>query len=1112
MSLSWSRIELALSLLLVRRILALVLITNLLPLLRTSAQDRNIPPSKLSQRLVTRVGHSGWIEGMAFSRDGKLLASLGVDHKIIIWTTASGEAIQTIRVQQAFLFPAILRFSGDATRIFWADISGIRAQRLGQPNKIETIVNYGGVATFNVSRDGRWLSLGDVQGRVQISSLAKPQALRELSRMGAPVSSIAFDSKSTVLAIGDLDGNVTSYDLQREAKMLDHQKIGGFLSDLNFDSEGRLFAITNVARDDDRSHAPRPELVSFVPKVWDLSRGTQIGDFGDFKANRARITSDCRWVITSRAGDPTKPTELAVWHLFPFEKVPYETNSYYAMGAFAMSGDGALIASAFEGERIQVQERASGNKLPQNSGPIDEVLNLRFLGQSPVLATSGHFETAYWDFVRGEAFHFSKDTIFGSNIDGNLFVYFEPATNNTDPRLRIVARLDNRQVNELNLKGVSGVSRIVVSPTGQKVVWVQDANSQTSIDYWDCPTGRRGRLCYTDSRHSDLQLSWSGSIVVTGCSAVNREDAGLSVWESDHFSQIAHFKEEYARLAAISKDERFVAIAGTGPNGTLIRVHDLSKRRSDYTLGSQEGLVQYRGISFAIPGSIVTATSRFTRAGNEYSSIDFWDPHSNRITRRIRNTEGVFTSLAVTSDGAILAGTTAGTANLYHPLTTELLIQMVPVGANDWLAITPDGLFDGSAGALQWVGWRLQELSQTLPLSFFYNDFFSPGLLATIASEKLPEPPRKDLASSLRIPGLRSLVEARLAHVEFKGGHSYLCLPDPPTTDILKGIHVATSKGTLATMNPEEFTRESKIRTDCSFRKELPFKEGEFAVGSAFSPTTESNEPGEHPISTVESSTLRVLTVGISSYPEKSSYSRLPAAATDARAIEKFFRNQKQLSDGPFGDRIDVADGLYDATATQAAIRDSLTQLARRTREEDVVVLFFSGHGVVWPGEEMFYFVPVDGDPQSLGIESQSAISTASFADLVRNLPAKRVILVIDSCQSGAALDSLKMVATVKKLIADRFGFRREIPAGILIVASATPFQEAIELEHGVLARAFLDILQNDTQTKRSEVVWARDLAQLKLFVKKATSDSPQQQTPLMVFLGSDFPLSRAKH
>jgi hypothetical protein len=59
----------------------------------------------------------------------------------------------------------------------------------------------------------------------------------------------------------------------------------------------------------------------------------------------------------------------------------------------------------------------------------------------------------------------------------------------------------------------------------------------------------------------------------------------------------------------------------------------------------------------------------------------------------------------------------------------------------------------------------------------------------------------------------------------------------------------------------------------------------------------------------------------------------------------------------------------------------------------------------------MFYFVPIDGKDTNL---RDSAVSTAMIADALRDFAARRIVLIVDACQAGGAIDVLSSISTIK--------------------------------------------------------------------------------------------------
>ena len=135
---------------------------------------------------------------------------------------------------------------------------------------------------------------------------------------------------------------------------------------------------------------------------------------------------------------------------------------------------------------------------------------------------------------------------------------------------------------------------------------------------------------------------------------------------------------------------------------------------------------------------------------------------------------------------------------------------------------------------------------------------------------------------------------------------------------------------------------------------------------------------------------------------------------------------------------------LSDTTATQSRIKEGLRWLKRNVRPGSSVFIYFSGHGA--PSENgNAYLVPYDGDPSDL---RSTGISLDSLYTRLQSLPAKRIIVMMDSCFSGTGGRSV-MVEGARPLVAKiKEGF---IPtSGKLIVLSAAKSNQ----ESGVLKRA----------------------------------------------------------
>jgi hypothetical protein len=93
---------------------------------------------------------------------------------------------------------------------------------------------------------------------------------------------------------------------------------------------------------------------------------------------------------------------------------------------------------------------------------------------------------------------------------------------------------------------------------------------------------------------------------------------------------------------------------------------------------------------------------------------------------------------------------------------------------------------------------------------------------------------------------------------------------------------------------------------------------------------------------------------------------------------------------------------LHNADASRTAIIDGLKKLAADTPPSDTVVIYFSGHGAQrLSGPDVgTYLCPPEFDssrPRETGIEA------GELSELLKQIPAERLLVLIDACHSGAA-------------------------------------------------------------------------------------------------------------
>lgn len=175
------------------------------------------------------------------------------------------------------------------------------------------------------------------------------------------------------------------------------------------------------------------------------------------------------------------------------------------------------------------------------------------------------------------------------------------------------------------------------------------------------------------------------------------------------------------------------------------------------------------------------------------------------------------------------------------------------------------------------------------------------------------------------------------------------------------------------------------------------------------------------------------LVIGIANY--KAINPLPPTVLKDAQDVYNTLVNPSQ--GGYYPNNVQL---LLDQEATGAALRQGLVNLAARSNPDSVVALYLSSHGgQIESGPHAGeYILPVDVDYTSDVAVARTAISGAEFTDALRNIPARKVLILFDCCHSGGIGQPKDVTApTMKGGLPDRLYENLKQGRGRAILASS---------------------------------------------------------------------------
>ena len=470
------------------------------------------------------------------------------------------------------------------------------------------------------------------------------------------------------------------------------------------------------------------------------------------------------------------------------------------------------------------------------------------------------------------------------------------------------------------------------------------------------------------------------------------------------------------------------------------------------------------------------------------NTIKIWDLASKRELTTLTGHTANIDSLDFHPDGRLLAsaGEDGGTF-LWDTKTGEHLLTLISLDdGGEWMVVTPQGLFDGTPVSWNQILWRYnQETFNVAPIEWFFNEFYYPGLLSDVFAGKRPKVSQDVSKKDRRQPIVKLTLigaqapDAAIASRTIKVKIDVTDAPadkDNPQGTGARDVRLFRNGSLVKVWHGDVLKGQPSV----SLEEEITVTAGpNRLVAYAFNRDNVKSKDAPLVFTGAESlkrkGTAYIIAVGVNEY-ENPQYN-LKYAAADARDFSDEVRKQ-QTQIGEF-ERVEVVQ-LLDKDATKANILAAIKRLAgdpgppslkagpmdalKRVQPEDTVIIYYAGHGTAQA--QRFYLIPHDlgytGDRTKLTEEGLKTMLAHSISDLeleaaVEALDAGHLLLIIDACNSGQALEAEeKRRGPMNSKGLAQLAYEK----GMYILTAAQSFQAALEaaqLGHGYLTYALVE-------------------------------------------------------
>jgi WD40 repeat protein len=161
-------------------------------------------------------GHTDYIESIAYSPDGKILASGGADQTVRLWQMKDGHLLKTLQGHENNVAKVV--FSPDGRTLASSDWDHtIRLWRTGDGTTLYTLKGQNRIPySITFSPDGSVLATGGTAGLVQLWDMHKGTLIGNLRHngWGRSIEVLAFSPDGKILATVQLSGTVRLFDIK----------------------------------------------------------------------------------------------------------------------------------------------------------------------------------------------------------------------------------------------------------------------------------------------------------------------------------------------------------------------------------------------------------------------------------------------------------------------------------------------------------------------------------------------------------------------------------------------------------------------------------------------------------------------------------------------------------------------------------------------------------------------------------------------------------------------------------------------------------------------------------------------------------------------------------
>ena len=1031
--------------------------------------------------LSVQTGHSAQVLSLAFTSDSKLLASGSVDKTIVLWDPATGNQLRSLKGHTGTVNS--IAFSVDDKQLASGSAdNSIKIWDVATGREKQTMTGHTlYVSSIAFSPDGKMLASGSGDQTVKLWDSASGRELRTLvvgptQRVGMPVA-VAFSRDGKTLATG-----------AQEAK----------LWDVRSGSEVRTLKVTE-------SNSPTETPLAFsydgkvlatggkAVKLWDVATGNALRTLpGDA---RVLSFSPDQQTLAGSGG-----TETRLWNITTGQELQTLEGSQLGVDTVAFNPDGKLLAVGNSDNTVDLWDSVRRQKLRVLKGHVSAIAAVAASADDKVLASALAAGIAgitrndpikIWDPITGQLVRSLITENHGYSIglsrDGTRLI---SGSSGNSVSMWTVSQVAVQREFAVPRASKFVPDRVALSGDGKLIA---AGGREGTLKIWEAGTGRE---LFTLAGHKrgvwDLAFSPNSQLLASA-----GPDADIKLWSVATGREVNTLTGHSGGVSAItfSSDGKKLA---SGSQDRMIMVWNIADGNPEVAYMGHQGWVN--AVAFSPDGKKLAS-------GSEDGEVRIWEvigpgpqgepPVIKRPLQTLAGHKGSIRSLTFNADGKLLVtGSADASMKLWDVAAGKELASLFSMDQEDWLVLTPDGLFDGSPAAWNQILWRFSSnLFDVAPVELFFNDYYHPGLLADLYAGKRPVAPQNITQKDRRQPTVKVAVnDAQVAAAQIRSRTIGVKIEVSQALAGAQDVRLFRNGALVKAWRGDVLKGQSRVVLET----QIPIVAGPNRF-TAYGFNRDNVKSADATVVVTGNENLRqpgslyILAIAVNKYAN-SQFDLRYAVADATDFASQLQRQETQIKKY---ERTEIIS-LQDARATRANILAALTSLAARVKPEDAVVVYYAGHGTAQ--QNQFYLIPHDlgyvGSRNQIDAAALQTILAHSISDrelerVFEGIDAGQFLLVIDACNSGQALEAAeKRRGPMNSRGLAQLAYEK----GMYVLTAAQSYQAAMEaakLGHGYLTYA---LVEEGLKTSAADIQPADGQVFLKEWLDYATERVPQMQ------------------